>query len=141
MPVSNIVRNVLEEAFAVVETVTENVGDLIENVVEDAERGRWSESFRHAGHPSGRRRSRPRPTAPPAPAAPPAEAPPPSPPQPATPREFNDIVGWQPLILNREQDCADCGDHLDRSDRAFAGMTETGALSTYLCQDCMDCRR
>ena len=32
VPVSNLVRNVLEEAFAVVETVTDNVGDLVKLV-------------------------------------------------------------------------------------------------------------
>ncbi len=137
MPVSNIVRNVLEEAFTVVETVTENVGDLIENVVEDAERGRWSDPFRNVGHTSRRRRSRPRPETPP---APPAQAAPPAPGSDAPP-EFSDIIGWQPLILNRAQVCADCETNLDRSERAYAGMSETGVLSTYLCQDCMDCRR
>lgn len=137
MPVSNIVRNVLEEAFAVVESVTENVGDLIENVVEDAERGWWSDPFRNVGYPRRRRRSRRRHEAP---SAPPAKAGPPAP-QPETPKEFSEIVGWQPLILNRSQVCADCEDRLDRSERAYAGLTETGALSTYLCQDCMDCRR
>ena len=30
VPVSNLVRNVLEEVFSVVETVTDNVGELIE---------------------------------------------------------------------------------------------------------------
>lgn len=137
MPVSNIVRNVLEEAFAVVETVTENVGDLIENVVEEAERGRWSDPFRRARREHGRHRSRPRPEAPPAP--PPQSEP--SDRQPEAPPEFSEIVGWQPLILNRTQVCADCEAHLDRSERAYAGMSETGVLSTFLCQDCMDCRR
>lgn len=137
MPVSNIVRNVLEEAFDVVETVTENVGDLIENVVEDAERGRWSDSFRNAGHARRRHRSRPvreeraAPPVQPASSAPQSEAPP----------EFSEIVGWQPLILNRNQVCADCESRLDRGERAYAGMSEAGVLSNYLCQDCMDCRR
>ena len=140
MPVSNIVRNVLEEAFAVVETVTENVGDLIENVVEDAERGRWSDTFRNVRHEHGRRRSRPRSEAPPAPPAPPARSAP-SARQPEAPPEFSEIVGWQPLILNRTQVCADCETDLDRGERAYAGMSETGVLSTFLCQDCMDCRR
>ena len=40
LPVSNLVRNVLEEVFSVVETVTDNVGELIEGVMNDASRAR-----------------------------------------------------------------------------------------------------
>ena len=40
VPASNLVRNVLEDAFSVVESVTDNVGDLIENVLSEAERAR-----------------------------------------------------------------------------------------------------
>lgn len=40
VPVSNLVRNVLEEAFSVVEAVSENVGDLVEDVMEEADRAR-----------------------------------------------------------------------------------------------------
>jgi predicted transcriptional regulator len=37
VPVSNLVRNVLEDVFDVVEAVTENVGELVEDVVEEAQ--------------------------------------------------------------------------------------------------------
>jgi hypothetical protein len=40
VPVSNLVRNVLEEVFSVVETVSDNVGELIEGVMDEAERVR-----------------------------------------------------------------------------------------------------
>ena len=40
VPVSNLVRNVLEEVFSVVETVADNVGELIEGVMGEAERAR-----------------------------------------------------------------------------------------------------
>ena len=36
-------------------------------------------------------------------------------------QEFANVVGWQPLVLNAEQRCADCGRDLRRGDRAFLG--------------------
>jgi len=40
LPVSNLVRNVLEEAFSVIENVSDNVGDLFEDVLGEAEEAR-----------------------------------------------------------------------------------------------------
>jgi len=40
VPASNLVRNVLEEVFTVVETVSDDVGDLFEEMVEEAEGAR-----------------------------------------------------------------------------------------------------
>ena len=122
VPVSNLVRNVLEEAFSVVETVTDNVGDLIEDVVEEAERARAR---------MRRRRTRPERREPPQTqeAAEPARA------------EFGEVLGWQPLILNRHQACADCGEPLERGERAYLGISATGPSPHFLCPDCADARR
>ena len=48
VPVSNLVRNVLEDVFDVVEAVTENVGGFVEDVVEEAQDlgRRWEGRFR-----------------------------------------------------------------------------------------------
>ena len=54
--------------------------------------------------------------------------------------EFPEVLGWQPLVLNRDQDCADCQTPLGRGVRAFVGLTETGLSRTTLCRDCMDAR-
>jgi hypothetical protein len=141
VPVSNLVRNVLEEAFAVVETVTENVGDLVEEVVEEAERARHSFGRRGRGSDPRRRDAAvdpdpldfvdtERPVAP----EPAASA--------SAPRaEFPDVVGWQALILNREQSCADCEELIERSERGFAGVSTSGLSGVYLCGDCIDARQ
>jgi hypothetical protein len=131
VPVSNLVRNVLEEAFSVVESVSENVGELIEDVVEEAERARGLMRRRH--HRRARRRfhgerphggdegERERPG-------------------PAQRQAFPDVVGWQPLILNRPHACADCEEVQEPGDRVFAGLGEGGLSGVYLCRDCMQAR-
>jgi hypothetical protein len=130
VPVSNLVRNVLEEAFSVVEAVTDNVGDLIEDVVDEAERTRGRiRSRRHYLRHRHRRERRPR-GRPDGVDAEPAER-----------AEFPDVVGWQPLILNQQKSCADCEEPIERSERGFAGMTAAGLSEIYLCRDCMDARR
>ena len=137
VPASNLVRNVLEEAFSVVEAVTDNVGDLIEDVAEEAERTRDRiRSRRHYLRHRRRRRAHRRPGGveeEPADVDPLDEA--------AERAEFPDVVGWQPLILNQPKSCADCEEPIERSERGFAGMTAAGLSEIYLCRDCMDARR
>ncbi len=129
VPVSNLVRNVLEEAFDVVETVTDNVGDLIGDVVEEADRARTR--VRHRRHHGRRRRHRGR-----------RDHEPSERPRSGAPRaEFPDVLGWQPLILNQQKACADCEETQERGERAFVGMTAGGVSGTYLCGDCMAARR
>ena len=122
VPVSNLVRNVLEEAFSVVETVSDNVGDLIEDVVEAAERARARMRQRRK---QSQRREPPETQA----AAAPARA------------EFAEVLGWQPLILNRHQICADCEEPLERGERAYLGILAAGPSPHFLCADCADARR
>lgn len=124
VPASNLVRNVLEEAFSMVEAVTENVGELIEDVVDEADRAR--ERIRRSR--PGRRRERPRPDA----ATRPERG------------EFPDVIGWQSVVLNQPRDCADCEEALERGQQAYFGLTgatAAGQASTVLCGDCMDARR
>ena len=54
--------------------------------------------------------------------------------------EFPDVVGWQPLLLNREQTCADCGRELRRGTRAFVGLTAAGLSQKTLCRACVNSR-
>jgi hypothetical protein len=127
VPVSNLVRNVLEEAFAVVETVSENVGDLIEDVVDEAERTR--ERIRRQ---RGRGRRRPAAADASSPDADAARAP---------RREHPEVLGWQPLIFNRAQVCSDCEEPIERGERGFVGMKASGLSDIHLCRDCVDARR
>jgi hypothetical protein len=126
VPVSNLVRNVLEEAFAVVETVSENFGDLIEDVVDEAERTR-ERIRRYSGrgrYQSGRADDRR--------------------PEPAESRvsreEHPEVLGWQPLIFNRPQVCSDCEEPIERGERGYVGATTNGLSSIRLCRDCVDAR-
>jgi hypothetical protein len=138
VPVSNLVRNVLEDVFDVVEKVTGNVEDLIEDLGD----GGYGRTRRHRARHLARRFRREFGVA----RAEDEEAEarevatPPEPPKPAR-REFPDVVGWQPLILNGPQPCADCGREVARSERAFVGLTASGLSGTWLCPSCMQARR
>jgi hypothetical protein len=131
VPVSNLVRNALEEAFSVVETVTDNVGDFVGEVVEEAERARQRVRSRR---PHRRRRRRPSAGQRPEPeTADPGGT--------AARPEFPSVIGWQPLILNQRACCADCQAPLVRGEQAFAGLTAEGPSAIFLCSDCTDERR
>jgi hypothetical protein len=142
VPASNLVRNVLEEVFTVVETVSEDVGELFEDVIDEAEeardRIRWRVQQR-------RDRARRRQSFGPEPeedveaelrrdeagetTEPPRQRP-----------DFADVLGWQPLLLNQDRGCSDCGATLGRGVSAFVGLTESGISKTTLCRECMDAR-
>lgn len=136
VPVSNLVRNVLEETFSVVETVSENVGELLEEVLDETEvarsryRGRrHRRHWRHedagdvedAEEASAEAETADEPDAEPRP-------------------EFPEVLGWQPLLLNQDADCADCGRGVPRGERAFVGVGAQGLSSTVLCRECTEAR-
>jgi hypothetical protein len=156
VPVSNLVRNVLEEAVSVVEAVSEEFGELIDEVVEGAEevaerfkrsqagrkhgsehgawmgreRGagsrRWTEAARAARARAAERED----SVAPEPPEPPSPAAPPAPPANAP------ILGWQPLVLNDEQRCS-CGRVLPRGEQAHVALTASGLSEQYRCAGCI----
>jgi hypothetical protein len=132
VPASNLVRNVLEDAFSVVETVTDNVGDLIESILDEAERAR----ARLARSVGRTRRAVRRPATVRGADEPGADAD-----EGERPAEFPDVLGWQPMLLNHEQRCSDCGARIPKGERALVGMSATGLTNTYLCVPCMNARR
>jgi len=155
VPTSNLVRNVLEEVFTVVESVSDDVGEIFDDVLSEAEsarerirrQGRARASYgEHRSRREGRRsswadvaeeeirRDEAREAVPPA--EPQEPAPPPPPPRPPRPA-FEEVVGWQPLVLNQTQDCASCGRSIRRGSRAFVGQTEEGLSRTALCRQCL----
>ena len=152
VPTSNLVRNVLEEVFTVVENVTDDVGELFEDVLEEADATRDRIRRRRRGH-ARRRRHSPRQTSEKS-WADVAEAeirhdeakirhdeakehePAPR----REPPEFPDVIGWQPLVLNQAGNCADCERKLSRGTRAFVGLTENGLSRNKLCRDCIQLR-
>jgi hypothetical protein len=159
VPVSNLVRNVLEEAFTAVETVTDNMGEWIEEVIGEADRARERlrrhaaerhRSARHAGrrhrrrheHGLWTRREGAEPEEPAAAAEPASEAESEAlaaePGAAADVPSFPDVLGWQLLVLNAPRTCAADGRPLARGERAFVGLTARGASQTFLCGDCVD---
>lgn len=155
VPVSNLVRNLLEDAFDVVETVTESIGSLVDDVVEEAEqlrdrfrddwrshtsgavreaRERVSKARRQASDRVQRAKDWPEEARKRAHAAADGDGGPLRPPRDLP--EFPGIVGWQPLVLNAAQSCAACGRSLSRGDQAHMGISTTGRPTSYLCGDC-----
>ncbi len=151
VPASNLVRNVLEEVFTVVENVSDDMGGLFEDLVEEAEgaRDRLRERERR-----GRRRSRSRrrtrrdfdddveaelrddereEASDREDDAAAASREPDRPDEPA----FPDVLGWQPLVLNHARVCARCGAELSRGHRGFIGVTANGLSDIMLCRSCV----
>ena len=134
VPVSNLVRNVLEDVFTVVETVTENVGGLVSDIMEEADEVRDRLTRRRDRSPRER------------------DVTPDDAERKAAEREveelldedrerpeFAHVVGWQSLVLNTEQRCEDCGRDLRRGDRAFLGVAP-GGEPPWLCPECLAAR-
>lgn len=134
VPASNLVRNVLEEVFSVVEHVSDDVGHLLGDLRDEARDAR----ARIVRQPRETRRRRGR-------AGPSSEedlekefqrdervesdAP--------QQRNFPDILGWQPLLANRAQACAGCGRPLQQGDEVFFGVRSSGVSDVVVCADCL----
>lgn len=158
VPVSNLVRNVLEEAFGAVERVSDEVGDLLDDVLGDAEG--FEEEMRSFARRQRRRRGRgrsgrsrreyvdydePEKAARPARPAEASSAEPPAKPAPAAvgagaSMPFPEVIGWQSLLVNSAQRCACDERELAAGERAFVGLTEQGMSRTFLCRECMAAR-
>ncbi len=138
VPVSNLVRNVLEDVFAVVETVTDNVGGLVDDLIGEADRVR-KRIFQDDDEPLRTERAErdrePRPASASESRARSAveteladleDLPP-----------FQGVVGWQSLVMNASQQCGACGRDMQRGDRAFMGIDSTGRPQVYVCAECL----
>jgi hypothetical protein len=159
VPVSNIVRNVLEEAFGAVERVSDEVGEFLEEVLGDTEGARADlrrlrrrvkhlarrqrRRFRHAAWREGEgadafaeRGSPPRAEARERVVTEEREVPPAAP-APGARAAFPEVLGWQPLLLNAPAPCAGCARSLAAGERVFVGATERGLSRVFLCEACM----
>lgn len=167
VPASNLVRNVLEEVFTMVDRVSDDVGGLFDELIEEAEGVR--ERVRNQADSGGRRRHRSRgamgrrrrrthledddddedveaelkrdessersqATSTDDPVtteeAQPTEA------RPRAAELFPDILGWQPLVLNRDFQCGRCARNLSAGESAFLGLGEKGLTQIALCGRC-----
>jgi hypothetical protein len=164
VPVSNLVRNVLEEAFGAVERVSDEVGGFLEEVLGETEGARndlrrLRRRVKSLARRQRRRFARHRAAfgerddadddaedreetvesaarAPERPETPPREEPPQRPPQPS----FPDVIGWQPLLANAAASCAACARPLEPGERIYVGATERGLSRTFLCGACLRSR-
>jgi len=134
VPASNLVRNVLEEVFSVVESVSDDVGGVLGDLREEArdarqrilgQRPRRSGSERAARGSFDedverelRRDERGE--------AAPSQAP-----------RFPEVLGWQPLLSNQAASCAGCGVRLRQGETVFFGVKSTGLSEVVVCSECV----
>jgi len=132
VPVSNLVRNVLEEAFDAVERVSGDVSHLVEDVIEEAELA--SERYRrYRNRVRERARSRSQ-EARTESAAPPS----PQPPAAAADAVLGRVVAWQPVVLAAARRCLRTGRELRPGERAYLGIGESGPLGVYVAESAID---
>jgi hypothetical protein len=65
-----------------------------------------------------------------------AEEPDADPDQPAANELFPDVLGWQPLVLNRDFACGRCKRSLRAGESAFLGLAASGLTEIALCGRC-----
>lgn len=118
MPVSNLVRAILQDALDTVDAVGAKAEGELRGVAERLSRER------------GRLRSRGTGSEPPLAAEEPAA--------PMAPLEG--VVGFQPLLLAREQKCGVCGRALAAGDEAFLGVRETRGPRVIVGRECLPVR-
>ena len=140
VPVSNLVRNVLEEAFSVVEQVSDDLGDVLDDVMEGAEEA--SERYERYRQKRRERRARTRSRQ----AEEEAievdarfsggaedEAEPGS--ERSAPDPFDGVVAWQPVVLHSDQLCARSGEPMAAGERAYAAIGSHGLTGLYVRED------
>jgi hypothetical protein len=49
---------------------------------------------------------------------------------------FPEVLGWQPLVLNRNFECGRCARHLHAGESAFLGIASQGLTEVALCGRC-----
>ncbi len=150
VPVSNLVRNVLEEVFSVVEQMSDDVGELFEDVVDEAEQARERlqrfherQQRRRSQREARRAREETDADAPSAPPPPPAEREDReerTEPAASGPESFREVLAWQRVLLNSTQRCAATGRELEPGEEAYVGITEQGLSGHYLSREAMEQR-
>jgi hypothetical protein len=145
--VSNLVRNVLEEAFTAVEEVTDDVGGILEEVMDQAEvaaerfrryQDRRRERARGRGEAPREAADRPGGTGPGEAAVRPGGGPgDAADPDTGAPQslDLSEVVAWQPVVLNVEQRCVRTGRSLRPGEDAYLGLTPRGFSGHYLSRE------
>lgn len=123
LTVSHLVRNLLEDAFELVDGVVANVDALVDDSVELVRRV-GSDAQRVAGAVRASARAA-------------AEAA-----TEAAPEAADDLAhvwAWNRVVLNRATDCSRCRRALARGSEAYAGLSDDAARPrAWLCRGCID---
>jgi hypothetical protein len=122
VPVSNVVRTILQDA---VETV-------------DAVQGRAEDELRDVADRLHARRTRSRESAAPEPGATPEATPEAVPEAPSAPTPpLAGVIGYQPLLLARVEQCSLCGVDLAAGSQAYLGVREIAGPRVILGDECL----
>jgi hypothetical protein len=152
VPASNLVRNVLEEVFTAVENVSDDVGGFFEDMVNEAEGVRERVRRQQRGARSQRRDAREgrpghRSSGPDvrdveqelrqdeASEAGEMRSPAPESDR-STSEASSDILGWQPIVLNRAATCGVCETQITSGGNAFMAISSSGGLGQVVCPGC-----
>ncbi|HJZ87147.1 MAG TPA: hypothetical protein VKN99_18365 [Polyangia bacterium] len=116
IPVSNLVRNILQDTVAMVDGMHENVEGAITRLRSSL--GRLESRVEKAVRPAA---ASPRPPA--------------GPPEPRNP--LADVFGWQEIVLNQDARCAKCELILTKGFSAFFGLTGRPDDRIFACARCV----
>ena len=116
LTVSHLVRNVLEDAFALVDGVVANVDELVTDSVElvrkvGSDARRVAGAVREVGREPERDRAG---------------------------QGSAHVWAWNRVVLNRTADCSRCGRTMARGSEAYAGLSDDASQPReWLCGDCL----
>ncbi|MEE4250453.1 MAG: hypothetical protein V2I38_07675 [Alcanivoracaceae bacterium] len=116
MTVSHLIRNVLEDTFNLVDGIVADSSALVEHVTRDARRlaatarGEASDKPLTPAKQGGTLAS----------------------------QLLDSVDAWQDVIVNKPDQCIECGKELARGERAFRGLTTApGIPAVWLCSHCI----
>lgn len=161
LPVSQLIRNVLEDTFELVGNVVDNVDTIAQDALTLGRRA-GADAQRLSRRARGRDMdieatptanpgdedadadedvdadaaddSAPANSPAPAEASAPADASPSE--SAAEPPEFPGVFAWQGVLTNHDEDCAACHDAIERGAEGFLGLRDDGGPRTWLCGRC-----
>lgn len=133
MPVSNVVRAILEDAIEAVEVVGQRAEGTLEGIVDRiaAQRQSLKQAVRH--EPAA---PTPAPPSEPVPAAPPLDVGCPDPDGELAKGKLDGVIGFQRLALATEAACTVCGKKLPRGSEACRGVREESGPRVLLGPRC-----
>ncbi|HWB80641.1 MAG TPA: hypothetical protein VG755_37015 [Nannocystaceae bacterium] len=114
LPVSQLVRNILEDTLTIVGDVVDGVDAIVQDSIKLG---------RNVGQTVARARAASEPATP-------------SAPEPAD--DLSDVYAWNPVVLHRDATCARCKTALVAGTSAFVGMRDDASRGrAFLCSTCI----